>query len=201
MPRSPKLDDPAHRRTVLSRLIRGQTLTDAAAAVGMSRRGLLKYRSGNPEFDAKVEAAIVRGRANAESEPAMETAAEHYERQAEDRRRSPTSADRIMSAPAVSVPDLADVARSIVADSDSVDGPTVHEVYLTAWATATDKAENPMVRTMCWKIVKEFKLDPVIRQSIKAAEWESQRMLEAEEVTTGGGGYAIVSLPEKAETP
>jgi hypothetical protein len=48
---------------ILDKLAEGQTYTEAAAAAGISRRGLFKRRVASPAFDIAVLAAREAGRA------------------------------------------------------------------------------------------------------------------------------------------
>jgi hypothetical protein len=48
-------------KVILDKLAKGQTFTEAAAAAGISRRGLFKRRVASPAFDVAVLAARQTG--------------------------------------------------------------------------------------------------------------------------------------------
>lgn len=194
----PVLSDPKRRAAAIKAFREHGTTKAAAAAAGVSRKTLIKYRATHPDFDERcrlaatdrpeVEVVAIKDRvtyesrtygkteirkAIAQAEQAAEEAAvaelEAAERaKADAQAKADEDPEVIAAREARSVANAKVLASELAAHLDSDGAPSRAAVIALVWEIANDR--NHRACSTALKIVSEITLGPMIAEARRAAE-------------------------------
>jgi hypothetical protein len=197
----PLLDDPERQSALLNVLSANGTMVEAAAAAGVSRAAVFKYRKRNALFDNECtvaetgggdpsdEAVLARARSirehgvkvlvkSAKAAVVEDAVVVEAPEQAEELVETHVREWPNLPPPIVKT-DATALARALVSESDEI-GPTVAEVVDRIWAVAMNDEHRACAKAL--GLICQFKLAPFVAGVVRASERAAQIQDHAERV-------------------
>jgi hypothetical protein len=207
------LDDPDARSRLVTALTEGQSLTKAAAAIGLSRMAIRKYRIAHPDFDEvcrlatgaapiPADEAIVR-KVKQQQEKAVRRAAREVVEYAEEAPAvSRPEPEPLPELPTIVKTDPGALAQALTNELESW-GPTPQQIVDRLWSIAGSEhpqavgALNTLVKIKVFPLLAERDRSFERARQIQAMSSEEDGLERGSGTATDGSGLVILVVPKK----